>query len=319
LQPLVWDSDKAWHWRRARWFLLSGIVASLASLANPYGWNLHRHIFYYLTDADLTARIAEFQSFNFHAEGALPVLVVVMVSALAGVLALFSGRLPQFLLSILLVAASLRNARTLPVAALLLLPLANGAITDGLRKARQLNPWFESRLRAYLDYSGRLRAIDASFGGLAWAPVVAISLLLVLRLPAVAGRTGFAPDQFPVNAAHVIERSVPLDARILATDKFGGYLIYRFHPGRRVFFDGRSDFYGASFLKDYGRMMQVRPGWEQIFSKFGFTHALLPVDSPLTGVLESRGWERMNGDRTSVLLRLRAPCCGYSSVSGHPR
>src|SRR5579862_2373345 len=37
-----------------------------ASLLNPYGYQLHRHIFEYLTDPYQFKVIMEFQSFNFH-------------------------------------------------------------------------------------------------------------------------------------------------------------------------------------------------------------------------------------------------------------
>jgi hypothetical protein len=69
-----------------------------------------------------------------------------------------------------------------------------------------------------------------------------------------------------------------------------------------VFFDGRSDFYGADFLKQYGRLMQVRPGWRQLIEQFGFTHALLPNDYSLRGTLEDSGWKRLYADRVATLL-----------------
>jgi hypothetical protein len=96
--------------------------------------------------------------------------------------------------------------------------------------------------------------------------------------------------------------SLPADARLFAPDKFGGYLIYRFNGTRKVFFDGRSDFYGADFLKRYSRMVQVRPGWSREFSKWQFTHALLPVDYSLIPALEVQGWTEIYRDGTSVLL-----------------
>ena len=39
------------------------------------------------------------------------------------------------------------------------------------------------------------------------------------------------------------------------TDKFGGYLIYRFEGRRKVFFDGRSDFYpcDAPIVREHGQ------------------------------------------------------------------
>src|SRR4051794_40564888 len=89
--------------------------------------------------------------------------------------------------------------------------------------------------------------------------------------------TGFPPDQLPA------------EARLFSSDKFGGYLIYRSNGTRKVFFDGRSDFYGADFLKQYGRMVQVRPGWREPWDSFDFTHALLPNDYPLIPALEQLG------------------------------
>jgi len=109
---------------------------------------------------------------------------------------------------------------------------------------------------------------------------------------------GFPRDQFPVDAYP----HIPAEARLFAPDKFGGYLIYRSNGTRKVFFDGRSDFYGAGFLKEYGRMVQLRPGWRATWDSFHFTHALAPVDFPLVPALEQLGWHEVYRDGTAVLL-----------------
>lgn len=281
--PLIAAIYAAGERPKARWFATAGAVAAAASFLNPYGWGLHLHVFRYLTDSELLARIGEFQSFNFHASGAGQVLLALGIAAAGGVLALEQRKAAHFLLAAALLAVALRSARGLPVAALLLLPLANGAITAA---ARKLSFW---------DYSRGLRAIDARLGGLALAPLV---LAAFWFLPA---RAGFPPEQFPVAAAAAIEK-LPADARLLAPDKFGGYLIYRFAGSRKVFFDGRSDLYGAGFLKDYGRMMQARPGWRAQVEAFGFTHALLPNDAALTAALEAAGWRRLLRNGPATLL-----------------
>lgn len=95
---------------------------------------------------------------------------------------------------------------------------------------------------------------------------------------------------------------VPAGARLFAPDKYGGYLIYRYQGARKVFFDGRSDLYGAEFLKQYGRMVQLRPGWREYWDSFHFTHALLPDDFPLIPALEQTGWRMVHRDRTATLL-----------------
>jgi hypothetical protein len=296
LRPLVWDLDRRAEWGRARGFALAAAAAAAGSLLNPYGWNLHRHLFAYLTDTELLKRVGEFQSFNFHAEGAGQIVATLLLVVVGGTAALARQRPDWFLLSLLLAAAALRSARVLPLVALAGLPLANGAIAGVLREAPLRLP-----LKRIFAYSARLRKLDARAGGLGWAALAALAMCLLLRVPAIAAATGFPPDQFPV-AASAYLAELPHNARLLAPDKFGGYLIYRFAGRRKVFFDGRSDLYGAAFLARYARLVQVRPGWQREMAAFGFTHALLPKDYSLAGVLEAAGWKRLYRDGTAVLL-----------------
>ena len=300
-RPLIWNLDATAEWRKARWFCLAAVVCAAASLLNPYGWQLHRHLFSYLTDYDLMARIGEFQSFNFHAEGAFQIALTVGLAMLGAALALGQKQLPRFLLSSALILAALRSARGLPLVGLALLPIANAAITRALAAARDLRPALRRAIDSFLAYSNGLRAIDAQFSGLALAPIAACLLFATLRMPAIAARTGFPPDQFPVAAAAELDK-LPPGVRILAPDKFGGYLIYRFRGTRQVFFDGRSDLYGSEFLKQYARLTQLRPGWRAQLDEFGFTHALLPNDYSLVPALEALGWKRLYRDGTATLL-----------------
>ena len=301
LRPLIWALDRDAEWSRARWFVCAGTVAALASLVNPYGWQEHLHVFRYVTDSNLLHRVGEFQSFDFQAAGAGQILLAVAVAALGGVLALGQKNLAHFMLAVLFVASGLRSARALPLVALVLLPLANGAIARALAGCTGLRPQVQGAIDGFLAYSDRLRRIDMRMNGLALAPVVVLGMFVLLHTPAIAARTGFPADQFPVKAAGELEK-LPGGTRLLAPDKFGGYLIYRFQGRLKVFFDGRSDFYGADFLKRYARMVQVRPGWETELGKFDFTHALLPNDYSLIPALEQIGWRVIYRDGTATLL-----------------
>ena len=81
--------------------------------------------------------------------------------------------------------------------------------------------------------------------------------LLIFTCFKLLPAAGFPPDQFPVAAySHLAA-----DGRLFAPDKFGGYLIYRSNGQKKVFFDGRSDLFGAEFLKNYAKIVQIRPGW----------------------------------------------------------
>ena len=95
---------------------------------------------------------------------------------------------------------------------------------------------------------------------------------------------------------------LPSGGTLLAPDKYGGYLIYRFDGERKVYFDGRSDYYSAAFLKEYVALLELRAGWEETVRKYGFTHALLPVRYSLAAALEKQGWRKRYSDATSILL-----------------
>lgn len=280
-----------------RWYVKAALWVSLGTLLNPYGIKLHAHVAGYLADTDLLARVGEFQSFNFHVAGAGWILASVGIAGMGAVLALGNRRIEHFLISAFFIGVALRSARALPVVALCVLPIANANIVAGLRRATGLADWPGRRLTAALDYSGRLRDLDRGLAGWAVAPIVALAFLFIAK----SADAGFPPDQFPVAAATAVSR-IPLDARLLAPDKFGGYLIYRFDGQRKVFFDGRSDFYGARFMREYLRLLEVRPAWRETVTRYRFTHALLPNDYSLVPALEADGWKLVHKDTTATLL-----------------
>jgi hypothetical protein len=285
LAPAIALTYAAGRSRARAFFLKAALIAALAPLANPHGWKLWTHVAGYLTDTALLDRIGEFQSFDFHTPGAWQIVAVVILGMMGGALEMFR-RPERFLLAVWVTVLALRSARGLPLDALLLLPVAGAALAGSL-------PW-----AGFLEYSRRLRAIDARMSGLALVPLLLLAAWAPLRIAAVAAQTGFPPDRFPVAAwPHI-----PANARLFAPDKFGGYLIYRSAGAFPVFFDGRSDLYGAAFLRDYGRMMQVRPGWQALWDRYRFTHALLPEDAPLIPALQQAGWRIIWRDRTATLL-----------------
>jgi hypothetical protein len=223
------------------------------------------------------------------------------IAAIGAVLALGQKRLEHALIAAALMVLALCSARVLPLVALVALPFANGAITAALDSAPGLTPQLSRWRAVMLGYALRLRLIDEKLSGAATAILALIVMVVVVRIPVVAARAGFPPDQFPAAASAAVAQ-LPPDARILSPDKFGGYLIYRFDGQRRVFFDGRSDFYGAEFMKDYIRLIEARPGWSGQVRSFGFTHALLPTDYTLLAALEGAGWRPIYKDRTATLL-----------------
>jgi hypothetical protein len=92
-------------------------------------------------------------------------------------------------------------------------------------------------------------------------------------------------------------------ARILTSDQWGDYLIYRQYPDQRVFIDGRSDFYGPEVGRKYLDLLNAAPNWEDIVEQYHFDLALLPLDWPLGRVMMRHpGWQVRYQDRQAILL-----------------
>jgi hypothetical protein len=293
--PKVWEAP-AMPVSRPRDYIMIALAASAATLANPYGWKLHQRVFEHLSSSRLLSHVQEFQSFDFHSNGAFQVVLTIVICFAGAFAALAERRPARFLLSMILTLAGLYSVRAIPLAALLILPLASGSITNVLARVGNLAPAFRGGIDNVLTYGERLRRIERPFRGYALIPIFAVLIFASIRT-----RAGFPPDAYPVAASAVVA-SLPASARILAPDIFGGYLIYRFDGQRKVFCDGRWDFYGIALEEQYLRLSELRPGWRTEFNRWHFTHALLPVDYPMVGALEASGWWELYRDKTAVLL-----------------
>ncbi len=272
-------------WRRVPWMAVA--ICAVAPLANPYGWRLYAHVLGYLTNSQLLSRISEFQSFDYQSPGSGQIAATLILGIAGGTLAFTQRRWERFALAMVISVTALRSARGLPLVALILLPLANAGLAEWLRKSGVSLPL------------PLMRELDARLNGLALAPFAVVLAYVFLRFVPV----GFPKDQFPVDAYP----HIPREARLFAPDRYGGYLIYRSDGARKVFFDGRSDFYGLEFVKRYENLVQVRPGWREYWDSFRFTDALLPNDFPLVPALEQIGWRPVYRDATATLLTVGGP------------
>jgi hypothetical protein len=278
---------------------LAGACA-LATFANPYGWRLHQHIASYLRSDWIRQVVDEFQSPRFRSESMLQ-FEILLFAGLAFVPLLYRQRLLAELLIIVFWAHSaLVSARHVPLYAFLAAPLC--AVEAG----RLWSAWSVRFKRRSVGAALRNCLRDFSAApqrSSAWVPVVLVGLsLLPWNWP-----QDFPGNKFPVAA---VNRNVQWIApasgsrpRILTSDQWGDYLIYRFYPQGRVFVDGRSDFYGPAVGHEYLELLNAVPGWERILDQYGFDLALLPSEWPLAQLLmRDARWRVLDLDRQAVFL-----------------
>ena len=94
--------------------------------------------------------------------------------------------------------------------------------------------------------------------------------------------------------------------RVLTSDQWADYLIYRLYPQQRVFFDGRSDFFGPAIGSDYRKLLAGERPWRELLDRYQFDLALLPRDWALSTALEREpGWRQVYQDSVAVLYVTR--------------
>jgi hypothetical protein len=289
---------------------LVGGLSLLASFVNPYGYNLHQHIYRYLSDRFLMDQVSEFRSPDFHGvpQQCFALLLLVTIAALAS-----ARRRPEpaRLLVVLFAAYSgLFAARNLPVSSMLLTlivaPLLSETIAQGgedMKIAFWLRALF-SRLHAF---GMRMEKLEAHFHGHVWLVLAfAVGLWACMH----GGRLGsaqllnayFDEKRFPVEAVEFIAKR-DIRGPIFSPDLWGGYLIYRLYPQTKVLVDDRHDLYGDRFFKDYLRVVYVQPRWDKVLDDKHVDWVLMPTNSSLGTILaQTPQWELIHQDATAVLF-----------------
>jgi hypothetical protein len=106
--------------KRARSLAGVGLLSVAASLVNPQGWELHAHIYSYLSNRFLMDHIDEFQSPNFHAVAQRCFLVLLLISVALLAVRGRELRVSEGLTVLCAVYAGLYASRNIPVSSLLL-------------------------------------------------------------------------------------------------------------------------------------------------------------------------------------------------------
>ena len=280
-----------------------GAACLLASFLNPYGYHLHLHVIEFLRSDWIRRIVLEFQPPRLDtASGVYFEVLLFLGLALCGRLA-YQKRFGEALAILAWAHASMVSVRHVPIFALLAGPYLAQEITILMRRAQH----------SMTHPSGMgpksIWAILNQLGDEHQPGLLRTSLMVPLFLAALfAFDCGFTyPTDFPslIYPTDAMDRYDGLirTSRLYTTDAWGDYLIYRNYPQQRVFFDGRTDYYGEALTLDYETLLNGFPGWEDVMKKHRIDAVLLPPASALAGLLRGRaGWEELETtDRFTVL------------------
>lgn len=309
LMEWLWPGDpivKARELHRAKQVAGALAVAVLASVVNPYGWRLPRHVVEFFGDPWLRRLTQEFLSPDFHSHDLYPFLF-----ALLGVMALLAFRpRPRWTHLVVLlgtVGMALISQRNIVQFGLIAVPLL-ALDLDGPWKKRL------GRSRFAANFAAAART------GITWPWVAGVTGLL-LAFGAARGRVGgrqileegFSPVRFPVDAV-AFARAGKVEGRIFNEFVWSGYILYAW-PEMKVFIDGGSDFYGGKLLKTHRDIVNLQPGWRDSLDAYRINLTLTATGRALTEeLLREAEWIPRYCDSTAVLLSRRDATVSADSV-----
>lgn len=109
--------------------------------------------------------------------------------------------------------------------------------------------------------------------------VACIALLIAIDMPyrsflRQTNRQGFGTEELGKGAYEFIVAN-NVQGPMFNTYSLGGYLLYRGHPDRKVFIDGRNVDYGYDFLRDALDARYDKVVFDELALEHGFSHAII--------------------------------------------
>jgi len=235
--------------------------------------------------------IQEWLSPDFHQLRFLPLAALMIATFSAMALSPTRPRPGELFALSALTFAALRSGRHIPIFAIFAAPLF----------AKYFAQWINSQTNSPIT----IRSATAT------GPKVVLALSL-LFLPAFlivkrvvhfhSNVATYEAQKFPVAAVDFIERT-GIAGPIFNDYDWGGYLIWKLYPQRKVFIDGRADLYGDDFIFGYLRMYGGERGWRDGLDRFGIQTVLVQPNSALTTLLrEDKGWRTVFEDQEAVVF-----------------
>ena len=278
--------ERARYQREIKWCGMALLVCAATTLANPYFLELHRHVAsYLLAPSPVTVHVSEWLSPDFHNPRLAWFELLLPLAAAAGVWHGLKGRFNWCVLIFGFMHLALLSVRNVPLFAIACATPVAAAAEEALAG---FDFWRSVRTAEATTRGANRRSVTVALWALGIVAVVAVGVS--------SGRLGKGSG-IPVVA---IQHLPP--GRLFTTDQWADYLIYA-TPGRKVFFDGRNDFYGPAFVNSYLEIMRAQPGWQKVLEKYGVTVALVPARSPLSAAFSCiPGWREVYRDARAAVF-----------------
>jgi len=286
------DAEKDIYKKKARFLGLITVACLFVSLINPYTYQILLFPFKLVSNKFIMDHVGEFMSPNFHEMMPFKYLLLLMITTFA--ISRIKTNWIELLLVLMFLNMSLYSVRYIPLFSIIVAPILLKQIGPLLEKSNgKLMRFFKKRAK-------NISEIDASARGYLW-PVFSVVLVTVLAAGNVIGYK-FDAKTKPVAAVEFLKNE-HIKGNMFDNDEFGDYIIYATWPEYMVFVDGRSDMYGVDIMKEYLKVVTIKPGWDEVLKKYNITWIIYNANSALSLFLMERDdWELIYADKVANIF-----------------
>jgi hypothetical protein len=152
-----------------------------------------------------------------------------------------------------------------------------------------------------LQVAGEPNVARSSARDLARASVVGVLTAGLLSAALIqADADPFGGKKAPTHILAEIQARAP--ARLATTYNLGGFFAGLGGPGVVVSIDGRTDYYGADYIRAQDALYKALPGWQATLAKIDPDIVVLQADDALREILVGDGWTEVVTDKGYVML-----------------
>ena len=264
----------------------------LVSLCNPQGYRLLFFPFALSSDPFLMNNVREFLSPNFHEPLTFKYLLLASIALFA--LSRVALNWIELGLVILTTYMALYSARYIPLYAIITAPILL-RLLDRLKHDLPLNAmnWLARRSAAF-------SLIDRRSLRYLWLTGVILVVLTLAHMSRL--QSEFDDTLFPTKAVDFI-MAEHISGNLFNNEEFGDYIIYKAWPKYRVFFDGRSDMYGAILGAEYLKVARTLPGWQDVLKNREVDWVFFNTRSVLSSALNTNpAWQLIYSDPVASIF-----------------
>jgi len=290
------SKNKNIEWKKQKKYLFVGVLITISSLLNPFGYKILFFPFDLLKNKVIMTSIIEFMPTNIQIQHSFRYLFFFSFAVM-----LHSKKrleLKELFLVLMISYMALYSVRYIAIFPIIILPIVLKRIDFD-----QQNEWKPFKI---IDKLGKkLNEEDNYSNGLIYS-ISAVSILIIL-INMNYLKYSFDIERHPVDALEFLNNE-KIKGNMYNNDEFGDYLIYKAYPDYKVFFDGRSDMYGEEHHKKYIKVFKLEYNWEDVIEEYDIKWIFFNADSLLCRYLnEKKDWHLIYADKIAHIYVKKIP------------